>query len=131
MHDAFMTTLEANDRIPSSTMTTYALVSVCCPRCSGHFLENAKLVRPGGSAWCPTCEQLFTLDAADRATRRTLAEAKAARRRRRERLAEFQSQWQDPVPATKPGPPMLMSDVLHALDELLLRLDGMAERKRG
>ena len=53
------------------------------------------------------------------------------RRRRRERLAEFQSQWQDPAPAPKLSPPMLMSDVLHALDELLLRLDGMAERKRG
>ena len=126
-----MTTLEANDRIPASTMTTYALVSVCCPRCSGHFLENAKLVRPGGSAWCPTCEQLFTLDAADRATQRTLAEAKAARRRRKERLAEFQSRWQDPSPTSKPNPPMLMNDVLHALDELLLRLDGMAERERG
>ena len=112
-------------------MTTYALVSVCCPRCSGHFLENAKLVRPGGSAWCPTCDQLFTLDAADQATRGTLAEAKAARRRRRERLAEFQSQWQDPAPAPKLSPPMLMSDALHALDALLLRLDGLTERKRG
>ena len=114
-------------------MTTYALVSVGCPRCSGHFLENAKLVRPGGSAWCPTCEQLFTLDSTDRATRHTLAEAKAARRRRKERLAEFQSQWRDPAPAPKPNPnpPMLMGDVLRALDELLLRLDGMAERERG
>ena len=123
-----MTTLEANDRIPASTMTTYALVSVCCPRCSSHFLENAKLVRPGASAWCPTCEQLFTLDVADRATQRTLAEAKAARRRRKERLAEFQARWQDPVPAPKP---MLMSDALHALDALLFRLDGLTERKRG
>ncbi len=107
-------------------MTTYALVSVGCPHCRGHFLENAKLVRPGGSAWCPTCEQLFTLDATDQATRSTLAEAKAARRRRRDRLAEFQSQWRDPAPK-----PMLMSDVLQALDDLLLRLDGMTERKRG
>lgn len=112
-------------------MTTYALVSVGCPRCSGHFLENAKLVRPGGSAWCPSCEQLFTLDAADQATRRTLAEAKAARRRRKERLAEVRSLWQDPPPAPAPKPPMLMSDVLRALDDLLLRLDGMTGEKRG
>lgn len=124
-----MATLGANDRISSSTMTTYALVSVGCPHCRGHFLENAKLVRPGGSAWCPSCEQLFRLDAADEATRHTLAEAKAARRRRKDRLAEFKTNWRAPAPA--PSPPMLMSDVLRALDDLLLRLDGMAEQKRG
>lgn len=125
-----MTTLGANDRNLTSTMTTYALVSVGCPHCSGQFLENAKLVRPGGAAWCPSCEKLFTLDASDQSTRRTLAEAKAARRRRKERLNELRSTWTD-VPAPAPKPPMLMSDVLRALDELLLRLDGMTERKRG
>lgn len=109
-------------------MTTYALVSVGCPHCRGHFLENAKLVRPGGSAWCPTCGQLFELDATDEATRHTLAEAKAARRRRKERLVELKSRWLDDPAA--PGPPMLMGDVLRTLDELLQRMDGLA-RKRG
>ena len=50
MHDAFMTTLERNDRNHPSTMTTYALVSVGCPHCSGPFLENAKQVSPHGGA---------------------------------------------------------------------------------
>ncbi|ODT26695.1 MAG: hypothetical protein ABS35_10360 [Kaistia sp. SCN 65-12] len=129
MHDAFMTTLEPNDRNRPSTMTTYALVSVGCPHCGGQFLENAKLVRPDGGAWCPHCEKLFTLDAGDQATRRTLAEAKAARRRRKDRLNDLRATWSD-VP-TAPPKPMLMTDVLRALDELLLRLDGMAEQKRG
>lgn len=129
MHDAFMTTLEPNDRNHPSTMTTYALVSVGCPHCGSQFLENAKLVRPDGGAWCPHCEKLFTLDAGDQATRRTLAEAKAARRRRKDRLNDLRATWSD-VP-TAPPKPMLMTDVLRALDELLLRLDGMAEQKRG
>jgi len=60
--------------------------------------------------------------------RRTLAEAKAARRRRKDRLTELRSTWSD-VP-TPPKPP-LMGDVLRALDALLLRLDGLTERKRG
>lgn len=124
-----MTTLGANDRNRTATMTTYALVSVACPHCSGQFLENAKLVRPDGGAWCPHCERLFTLDASNQATRRTLAEAKAARRRRKERLNDLRSTWMD-VPAPAPRPPLLMSDVLQALDELLLRLDGLTERKR-
>jgi uncharacterized Zn finger protein (UPF0148 family) len=110
-------------------MTTYALVSVGCPHCGGQFLENAKLVRPDGGAWCPHCEKLFTLDAGDQAARRTLAEAKAARRRRKDRLNGLRATWID-VPAAPPKP-MQMGDVLRALDELLLRLDGMTEQKRG
>ncbi len=125
-----MTTLGANDRNHTSTMTTYALVNVACPHCNGQFLENAKLVRPDGGAWCPHCETLFTLDATDQATRRTLAEAKAARRRRKERLNDLRATWMD-VPAPAAKPPLLMGDVLRALDELLLRLDGLTERKRG
>jgi len=108
-------------------MTTYALVSVGCSQCGGQFLENAKLLRPDGRAWCPHCEKLFTLDAGDQAIRRTLAAAKAARRRRKDRLNELRATWMD-VPA---APPMLMSDALRTLDELLLRLDGMIEQKRG
>lgn len=127
MHDAFMTTLERNDRNHPSTMTTYALVSVGCPHCSGQFLENAKLIRPDGGAWCPHCEKLFTLDATDQATRRTLADAKAARRRRKERLTELRATWMD-VPAAPPKP-MLLSDVLEALDGLLDRLDGLTHKR--
>ncbi|KQU93352.1 hypothetical protein [Devosia sp. Root105] len=108
-------------------MTTYALVSVGCPHCSGQFLENAKLVRPDGDAWCPHCEKLFTLDSGNLATRRTLAEAKAARRRRKDRLTELRATWSD-VPAAPPKP-MLMGDVLRALDELLDRLDGLTHKR--
>ncbi len=129
MHDAFMTTLGPNERTHTSTMTTYALVSVGCPHCSSQFIENAKLLRPDGAAWCPHCEKLFTLDPSDQATRRTLAEAKAARRRRKDRLNELRASWRD-VPSA-PRRPMLMVDVLRELDELLLRLDGMVEQKRG
>ncbi|WP_069910207.1 hypothetical protein [Devosia insulae] len=121
-----MTTLEPDDRNHTSTMTTYALVSVACPHCGGQFLENAKLVRPDGGAWCPHCEKLFTLDPGNQATRRTLAEAKAARRRRKERLNGLRATWMVPPPPK----PLLMGDVLRALDELLLRLDGLTERKR-
>ena len=109
-------------------MTAYALVSVTCPHCRSHFLENARLVRPGGQAWCPDCETLFVLDTSNEAMRRTLLEAKAARRRRRERLAELRSHWSDPVPAPKP---MLMGDVLRRLDGLLERIDELAQRRRG
>ncbi len=110
-------------------MTTYALVTVGCPHCKGHFLENARLVRPNGSAWCPYCEALFRLDESNDAMRRTLTEARAARRRRRERLAELQSRWTDkPAPPVRP---MAMSEVLQALDALLIRMDGLADRKRG
>jgi uncharacterized Zn finger protein (UPF0148 family) len=126
MHDAFMTTLGSDDRNHTSTMTTYALVSVGCPHCSGQFLENAKLVRPDGGAWCPHCEALFTLDPADQAMRRTLAEAKAARRRRRDRLTELRATWSDVPPPPKP---LLLSDVLEALDGLLDRLDGLSHKR--
>jgi uncharacterized Zn finger protein (UPF0148 family) len=111
-------------------MSAYALVSVACPHCRAQFLENAKLVRPGGQAWCPDCEELFVLDIGNEAMRRTLTEAKHARRRRKEKLAELRSRWADPVsaPAEKP---MLMSDVLRVLDQLLDRMDDLAQRDKG
>jgi len=127
MHDAFMTTLEPNDRNRTSTMTTYALVSVGCPHCNGQFLENAKLIRPDGGAWCPHCETVFTLSASDQAMQRTLAEAKAARRRRKERINNLRATWSD-VPADPPRP-MLLTDVLEALDGLLDRLDGLTRKR--
>ncbi|MGV3490675.1 MAG: hypothetical protein ACO1OG_05065 [Devosia sp.] len=111
-------------------MSAYALVSVGCPHCRGQFLENAKLVRPGGQAYCPNCEELFVLDMANTAMRTTLIEAKLARRRRKERLAELRSRWADPVPAPAQKP-MQMSDVLRALDNLLERMDDLAQREKG
>jgi len=110
-------------------MTAYALVDVGCPNCRAHFLENAKLVRPGGRAWCPHCEELFILDVANEAMRRTLVEAKAARRRRKERLAQLRARWTDPPQTPTANKPLLMSDVLRTLDDLLLRMDGLAGRK--
>jgi hypothetical protein len=107
-------------------MTAYALVNVACPHCRGHFQERAKLVRPGGQAWCPHCEALFVLDEASEPMRRTLAAARDARRRRRERLAELKSRWSNDG---TPERPMLMSDVLRALDDLLVRMDALAARK--
>ncbi len=51
--------------------------------------------------------------------RRTLVEAKLARRRRKQRLAELRSRWADPVPVPEAKKPMLMGDVLRQLDQLL------------
>ena len=107
-------------------MTAYALVNVACPNCRGQFQERAKLVRPGGQAWCPHCEALFVLDEQSGPMRRILAEAKDARRRRKERIAELTSRWADPP---VPRKPMLMSDVLRALDDLLVRMDALAAKK--
>lgn len=107
-------------------MTAYALVNVACPHCRGHFQERAKLIRPGGQAWCPHCEALFDLDEGNGPMRRILADAKDARRRRKERLTELRSRWSD-EPA--PQKPMLMSDVLRALDDLLVRMDALAAKK--
>ena len=107
-------------------MTAYALVNVACPHCRGQFQERAKLVRPGGRAWCPHCEALFLLDEQSGPMRRILAEAKDARRRRKERIAELTSHWTDPP---MPQKPMLMSDVLRRLDELLERMDGLSSKQ--
>lgn len=106
-------------------MTAYALVNVACPNCRGQFQERAKLIRAGGQVWCPHCEALFVLDETSGPMRRTLAEAKDARRRRKERITELRSRWSDVPPPPKP---MLMSDVLRRLDELLERMDGLNHR---
>lgn len=109
-------------------MSAYALIDVSCPNCQGHFIENAKLVRPGGQAYCPHCESLFHLDASSQALRHTLAEAKAARRRRKDRIAELRQTWMDPVPSAQTRQTVLMSEVLSTLDQLLVRLDGLHRR---
>ncbi len=108
-------------------MTAYALVNVACPNCRGHFQERAKLVRPNAQAWCPHCEALFVLDDSNGPMRRTIAEAREARRRRKERIADMRSRWND-APAL-PQRPMLMSDVLSALDDLLVRMDALGAKK--
>lgn len=107
-------------------MTAYALVNVACPHCRGQFQERAKLLRAGGQAWCPHCEALFLLDSTSEPIRRTLDAARDARRRRKERLAELRSHWSA---EPEPHKPLLMTDVLHALDDLLVRMDALAARK--
>jgi uncharacterized Zn finger protein (UPF0148 family) len=104
-------------------MSLDALVDLSCPHCNKRFIENAKLIRPGGNAYCPECERQFPLDETNAAIRDVLAEAKAARRRRKDRLGELKLRW-DHVPAPQPVqvPLMAMSDVLRKLDELLLQL---------
>jgi len=111
-------------------MTTNALISVACPHCNAEILQRAKLVRAGGQAWCPDCESLFELDPGIEAMRRTLSEARAARRDRKQRITEMRARWSDPVPAP-PTRPMLMSDVLRTLDDLLARMDTLSQRERG
>jgi uncharacterized Zn finger protein (UPF0148 family) len=106
-------------------MSLHALVDVNCPHCHKHFVENAKLVRPGGNAWCPECEQLFALDETNEAMRKVLEAAKLARRRRKDRLNDLKQRWADPPPqaATPADTPRTLTEVLSVLDALLQRLD--------
>ena len=107
-------------------MSLQALVDLSCPHCHMQFVENAKLVRPGGNAWCPACEQLFALDETNEAMRKVLEAAKVARRRRKERLNDLKLRWTDPPPpqaATPAETPRTLTEVLSVLDALLLRLD--------
>lgn len=116
-------------------MSAFALVNLTCPHCGGTFIENAKLVRPGGQAYCPECQGLFPLDASNDSIRTALQEAKKARARRRERVAQLRERWAEPCTTSKPAPaprptpaiapdrPLLISDVLRSLDALLLRLN--------
>jgi len=111
-------------------MSLHALVDLECPHCHKQFAENAKLVRPGGKAWCPECEQLFALDETNEAMRQVLNAAKAARRRRKDRLNELKLRWCDPPPqaATPADTPRTLTDVLSVLDALLLRLDSRDDK---
>jgi uncharacterized Zn finger protein (UPF0148 family) len=119
--------------IRTAVMSLNALVEMCCPHCSKRFIENARLVRSGGSAYCPECEALFPLDENDEAIRQVLAAAKLARRRRKDRLNDLKSRWSDlppaKAPAEEPAPPRTLSDVLRALDALLVRLDAEKDDK--
>jgi uncharacterized Zn finger protein (UPF0148 family) len=106
-------------------MSLHALVDVSCPHCNKQFVENAKLVRPGGNAWCPECEQLFALDETNEAMRKVLEAARAARRRRKNRLNDLKQRWTDQSPqaATPADTPRTLTEVLSVLDQLLQRLD--------
>jgi hypothetical protein len=105
-------------------MSLNTLVEMSCPHCQKRFVENARLVRPGGKAWCPECEQLFALDETNEAMRQVLSAAKAARRRRKDRLADLKLRWADPPQAATPADtPRTLTDVLAVLDALLQRLD--------
>jgi len=110
-------------------MSLHALVDLSCPHCHKQFAENAKLVRPGGNAWCPECEQLFALDETNEAIRKVLNAAKVARRRRKDRLNELKLRWIDPPRAATPADtPRTLTEVLTALDTLLVRLDDRDDR---
>lgn len=114
-------------------MAAHALVDVTCPHCSQTFVTNAKLVRPGGNAYCPDCETLFVLDAGDDRMRETLLAAKAARHRRKDRVREMRERWAEPAPRPAELPqtatrPVLLSDVLKVLDQLLDNLDSAGRR---
>jgi predicted amidophosphoribosyltransferase len=106
-------------------MSLHALVDLICPHCHRQFSENAKLVRPGAKAWCPECEQLFALDETNAAMRKVLDAAKAARRRRKERLKAIKRGWAEMAPqaATPADTPRTLTEVLAVLDGLLERLD--------
>lgn len=111
-------------------MSLHTLVDLECPHCHKRFVENAKLVRPGGNAWCPECEQLFVLDETNEAMRQVLNAAKAARRRRKDRLNQLKLRWCDlpPQAATPADTPRTLTDVLSVLDALLLRLDDRDDK---
>jgi len=106
-------------------MSLHAQVDLSCPHCHKQFTENARLVRPGGHAWCPECEQLFALDETNEAMRQVLEAAKAARRRRKDKLNNLRLRWSDPPPqaVTVADTPRTLTDVLLVLDALLQRLD--------
>ncbi len=112
-------------------MSLHALVDLNCPHCQKQFVENAKLVRPGAKAWCPECEQLFALDETNAAMRRMLAAAKAARRRRKDRIDELRQSWANLAPqaATPADTPRTLTEVLARLDGLLQGLDEREDDK--
>ena len=107
----------------------HALVDLECPHCQQTFVENAALVRPWGTAWCSECGRSFHLDPNAEATARMLQAAKAARRERRQRVSDFRSLLNEPVPRlARADSQRLMGDVLSTLDGLLERLDNLHRR---
>jgi hypothetical protein len=106
-------------------MTSFARVAISCPHCAETFFESARLIRAGGSAWCPACQQLFPLDRTFPGLRDALREARVARSRRRDRIAELRRLWAEPAPVERP--PRLKSDLLRTLDALIARMSQDGE----
>ena len=107
-------------------MTAHALIDVTCPCCGSRFVEQARLLRAGGEAWCPECMQPFALDAGDETIRKMLEAAHDARRDRKRRLRDLQHSWQ-PVQVAERRPSA--SDALRQLDLLLDQLDSLIQRR--
>lgn len=105
-------------------MTAHALIEVTCPSCGGRFVEQARLLRAGGAAWCPECTSLFPLDAGDASTRRMLDAAKVARRQRKARIATMRQSWREAVPGERLPTP---TDALRKLDALLDELEALVQ----
>ena len=107
-------------------MTAQALIDVTCPCCGSRFVEQARLLRAGGEAWCPECTQPFALDGGDETMRKMLAAARTARRDRKRRLRDLQLSWRtDQMPERRPS----ASDALHQLDLLLDQLDSLIRKR--
>lgn len=104
-------------------MTSYARVPVTCPHCDESFLESARLIRIGGSAWCPACLRLFPLDPMQPKVRIALGRARRARARRREKIAVLRRQWAEPAPDSQP--PRAAGDLLRTLDALIARMNEL------
>ena len=107
-------------------MTAQALIDVTCPCCGSRFVEQARLLRAGGEAWCPECTQPFALETGNEAMRKMLDAARDARRDRKRRLRDLQLSWR-PEQATerRPSP----SDALRQLDLLLDQLDSLIRKR--
>lgn len=107
-------------------MTARALIDVTCPCCGSTFVEQARLLRAGGEAWCPECTQPFALDAGNESIRQVLEAAHDARRDRKRRLRNLQRSWQpEQMAERRPS----ASDALRQLDLLLDHLDGLIRRR--
>lgn len=107
-------------------MTAHALIDVTCPCCGSRFVEQARLLRAGGEAWCPECTQPFALDTGNETMRKMLEAARDARRDRKRRLRNLQLSWQpEQLPERRPSP----SDALRQLDLLLDQLDSLIRKR--
>ena len=107
-------------------MTAQALIDVTCPCCGSRFVEQARLLRTGGHAWCPECTQPFALDAGNETMRKMLEAAHDARRDRKRRLRNLQLSWQ---PEQLPERRSSGSDALRQLDLLLDQLDSLIRKR--
>ena len=92
-------------------MIAHERIAVTCARCNSVITESARLIRAHGQGWCPNCLSLFPYNASGDAAATALAEAKAARRRRRDRIATLRQSWAEPIAKAQPR---RLTDVLAA-----------------